>query len=242
MGPNHGYPPKVGALGEALAMLVGQALACMQRSGVPEMQRSGVQEYFSVAMTVIYELIRGSLRLNKKYPVNKRQLLVRATKWLMALLASAVLFVILDYTIDFRPSTIESSYRFTLREIPVDQPVWLVQDNLTILLIRRSDRLLKKLNQPTDELQDPGSDSSRQPDFARNRLRSRNLEYFVAYGTGTDFGCPLVLGTGYSLRESCGKARYDFAGRALVGENQFQNLAIPDYNFNHDFSVLTVNP
>jgi hypothetical protein len=33
----------------------------MQRSGAPEMQRSGVPEHFSVAMTVIYELIRGSL-------------------------------------------------------------------------------------------------------------------------------------------------------------------------------------
>jgi len=37
-------------------MLAGQALACMQK-----MQRSGVPEHFSVAMTVIYELIRGSL-------------------------------------------------------------------------------------------------------------------------------------------------------------------------------------
>jgi len=44
-------------------MLVGQALACMQRSGAPEMQRSGVPEHFSVAMTVIYELIRGTLGL-----------------------------------------------------------------------------------------------------------------------------------------------------------------------------------
>jgi hypothetical protein len=41
-------PPKVGALGEALAMLVGQALACMQK-----MQQSGVQEHFSAAMTII---------------------------------------------------------------------------------------------------------------------------------------------------------------------------------------------
>jgi hypothetical protein len=38
---------------KALAMLAGQALACMQRSGVPE--------HFSVAMTIIYDLIRGSL-------------------------------------------------------------------------------------------------------------------------------------------------------------------------------------
>ena len=51
----HGCPPKLGALGEALAMLAGQALACMQRSGAPEMQRSGVPEHFSViAMDGMY--------------------------------------------------------------------------------------------------------------------------------------------------------------------------------------------
>jgi Rieske Fe-S protein len=189
-----------------------------------------------------YRLVMARLQAIEKSQVNKRQLLVRVTKWSMALFALLLLYVVLDYTIDFRPATIDSSYRFKLREIPVDQPVWLIQDNLTVLLIRRSNRLLKVLNQQTDDLQDPESDSSRQPDFAQNRLRSRNLEYFVAYGTGTDLGCPLVLDNEYSLRESCGKSSYDFAGRAIVGENQFQNLAIPDYNFNHDFSVLTVNP
>jgi len=187
-------------------------------------------------------LVIARLQAVEKSQLNKRQLLVRATKWLMALLAGAVLFVVLDYTIDFRPSTIESSYRFTLREIPVDQPVWLVQDNLTILLIRRSDRLVRVLTQQSKDLQDPESASSRQPDFARNRLRSRNVKYFVAYGIGTDFGFPRFLAQEYSLRESCGKARYDFAGRAIKGQNQFQNLAIPDYNFNHDFSVLTITP
>ncbi|MCZ6796402.1 MAG: hypothetical protein O7D36_00455, partial [Gammaproteobacteria bacterium] len=115
-------------------------------------------------------------------------------------------------------------------------------DNLRILLVRRSDRLIAMLDQSAVDLQDPESSSSRQPDFAQNRLRSRDAKYFVAYATGTDYGCPLVLDDEYSVRESCSKARYDFAGRALRSQNQFQNLAVPDYNFNHDFSVLTVNP
>jgi len=38
---------------KALAMLVGRALACIQK----------MQEHFSVAMTIIYELIRVSLRI-----------------------------------------------------------------------------------------------------------------------------------------------------------------------------------
>ena len=174
--------------------------------------------------------------------MNKRQLLVRLTKWLTTLLVVALLFVVTDYTFDIRPSTIQSSYRFTPGQVPVDRPVWLQQDNLRILLVRRSDRLIAILNQAAVDLQDPGSNSSRQPDFARNRLRSRHAGYFVAYAIGTDYGCPLVAGSEYSVRESCGEASYDFAGRALRAQNQFQNLVIPDYNFNHDFSVLTINP
>jgi hypothetical protein len=174
--------------------------------------------------------------------LNKRQLLVRLTKWLTTVLVVALLFVVTDYTFDIRPSTIQSSYRFTPGQVPVDRPVWLQQDNLRILLVRRSDRLIAMLNQAVVDLQDPGSKSSRQPDFARNRLRSRHAGYFVAYAIGTDYGCPLVADSEYSVRESCSEARYDFAGRALRAQNQFQNLAIPDYNFNHDFSVLTINP
>ena len=160
----------------------------------------------------------------------------------MTLLLIAVLFVILDYTIDFRPPAIQASYRFKVPETVVDQPVFLVQDNLTILLIRRSDRLLAQLSQQSVDLQDPGSDSSRQPEDAKNKLRSKIPQFFVAYALGTDLGCLLQADTNFRLRESCSKASYDYAGRAINGENQYQNLAIPDYNFNQDYSVLTITP
>jgi hypothetical protein len=174
--------------------------------------------------------------------VNKRQLLVHLTQWSMALLVLLGLYVVLDYTVDFRPATIQSSYHFSLHDIPVDQPVWLSQDNLTILLIRRSNRLRVELLEAKLNLQDPESQSSRQPEYAKNRLRSRSEEYFVSYALGSDLGCPLEAVNEQSLRESCGSASYDYAGRAINGQNRFQNLAIPDYNFNHDFSALTVNP
>lgn len=154
----------------------------------------------------------------------------------------AFMYVSLDYLIDFRPSNIHASYRFSLRDLPIDQPVWLRQDNLTLVVIYRSTRLIEALSQADDLLQDPDSESSRQPKYAKNRLRSRHPAYFVAYGRGTDLECPLLIGKGLILRESCGPAQYDFAGRALTGKNQFQNLRIPDYTFSDDFTVLTVNP
>jgi ubiquinol-cytochrome c reductase iron-sulfur subunit len=171
---------------------------------------------------------------------NRRLLLLRATKYFLGLLGLVLLFVFVDFAVDFRPSRVHASYRFTLSQIPLDQPIWLRQDNLTVLLIRRSKPLIEDLKNPRKDLQDADSDSSHQPDYAKNSLRSRNEQYFVAYGLGTDLGCPLSASIGFTLRESCSDARYDYAGRAIVGKNQFLNLAIPDYNFSRDFSVLTI--
>ena len=90
-------------------------------------------------------------------------------------------------------------------------------------------------------LQDPQSRRSTQPAYAGNPLRSKHPELFVSFAIGTDYGCALEA-EGFELKEVCGEARYDFAGRALAGERQFRNLAIPDYNFSADFTSLTVRP
>ncbi len=174
--------------------------------------------------------------------MNNRLLLLRATRYLLGLLGLGLLFVLADFTIDLTPSAVHSSYRFTLTQIPLDQPIWLRQDNLTVLLVHRSKQVIADLKKHRKDLQDPNSDSSRQPGYAKNILRSRNEQYFVAYGLGTDLGCSLEAGIEYTLRESCGVARYDYAGRAIRGKSRFLNLRIPDYTFNHDFSILTVEP
>lgn len=168
--------------------------------------------------------------------------MLRAIKYLCGLLALALLYVLVDFTVDLRPRDIHSSYRFSVPQLSLDTPVWLRQDNLTILVIRRSKKLTGQLIQPGVKLQDGNSESSSQPAYARNNLRSRNDEYFVAYGLGTDLGCPLKPAGEYALKESCGTARYDYAGRAISGNSRFLNLRIPDYNFNPDYSVLTVRP
>ena len=174
--------------------------------------------------------------------VTNRLVLLRLTKYLMGLLAFAFLYVLVDFMVDIRPAAIHASYRFTLSQIPLDQPVWLRQDNLTILLIHRSRAVIEAIKKRKKGLQDANSSSSHQPSYTRNTLRSRDERYFVAYGLGTDLGCRLITDTDQTLRESCSMARYDFAGRAITGNSRFLNLRIPDYTFDQTFSVLTVNP
>ena len=170
-----------------------------------------------------------------------RRGLTRLLKTFSFILVVAVLFVLFDFAFDLRPSTVQSSYRFNVGELAADEVKVLRHDNLSILVVRRSAQTIASLQAMTDQLQDPESDDSRQPEYARNALRSRHPGYFVSYALGTDLGCTLkVLQDG--LQEICGSARYDLAGRALKGAKRFSNLRIPDYNFTNNFSTLTIIP
>ncbi len=167
--------------------------------------------------------------------------LKRLFKYCVLLMLAAVAYVLFDFAIDIRPPQIHASYRFNIGELTKDRARILRQDNLSILVIRRSPDTIEALRQVIGNLQDPESRNSRQPEFAENLLRSRHPEYFVSYAIGTDFGCVIeTIESGF--KEICGNARYDFAGRALKGDNKFHNLAIPDYNFSNNFNVLTIRP
>jgi len=181
------------------------------------------------------------MRASDNFSGNQRNRLRRLFRYFALVIVAAVVYVLLDFAIDIRPPAVYSSYRFRVDALEFDQARILRQDNLSILLIRRSAQTIQALEQSAEALQDGASRFSHQPDYARNPLRSRHPEYFVSYATGTDLGCGLeVLDS--ELREICGNARYDFAGRALQGANKFPNLSIPDYTFTNNFSSLTVNP
>lgn len=171
----------------------------------------------------------------------KRGRLERLVKYFGLALAFAVVYVMLDFAIDLRPAGVQTSYFFSLDEIEPDRPRILRQDNLSIVVIRRSPQMRARLDRNPGDLQDARSSGSVQPDYARNPLRSRDPEWFVGYAIGTDLGCPLEV-LAETLREICGDAAYDFAGRALGGGKSFRNLSIPDYNFASDFSSLTIRP
>ncbi len=171
----------------------------------------------------------------------KTNLLAALFKIFAAALGLAVFYVLVDFAFDIRPSRVQSSYRFEIKNLVADKPLFLYQDNLVILVIARSAASIAELQLAVSSLQDPESQHSHQPGFATNTLRSRQPGYFVSYALGTDLGC-VIEAVERGLREICSKARYDYAGRALKGENKFQNLAIPDYNFSNDFNTLTITP
>lgn len=170
-----------------------------------------------------------------------RNFLAAAVRYSGIFAGLAVVYVLLDFMIDARPPQVQESYRFRVGELLPDRPGILRQDNLSIVIINRSEDTIARLAQASAGLQDPDSQDSHQPGFALNPLRSKHPEWFVSYAIGTHLGCGLeVVAAG--LGEICSSATYDYAGRARQGGDRFQNLAVPDYTFSDDFKFLTIWP
>ncbi|MFK7997247.1 MAG: hypothetical protein AB8B87_24170 [Granulosicoccus sp.] len=117
---------------------------------------------------------------------------------------------------------------------------FLTWEGRPVLVYRRMDSDVVKLRTTDDRLRDPDSARSDQPPFAQNILRSETADYFVAIALGTGQGCTVshVPASGEAFQgraweggfvDSCGKDRYDFAGRVYEDQYASKNLKVPQY-------------
>lgn len=111
------------------------------------------------------------------------------------------------------------------------KPVW---------IIRRTDNMLRALNQHNDKLRDPLSKIEQQPDYAGNPYRSIHPEYLVLIGICTHLGCSpnYVPGIGElgpnwpgGFYCPCHGSTFDLAGRVFEGVPAPINLEVPPYKF-----------
>jgi len=115
------------------------------------------------------------------------------------------------------------------------KPVWIV---------RRDQRALDSLAKVEDELRDPGSDESVQPEYAHNQYRSRKPEFLIMEGICTHLGCSPKYRPEVSADFQggffcpCHGSKFDFAGRVYQGVPAPTNLTIPPYYFVSDNVVL----
>jgi ubiquinol-cytochrome c reductase iron-sulfur subunit len=124
----------------------------------------------------------------------------------------------------------------------------------TIGVLRRSTESLALLPEVDQELRDPESLESEQPEFAQNESRALNDEYLVVNMHCTHLGCvPQVLPQvgpqpfdenwkgGFFC--PCHKSKFDMAGRVYKGVPAPANLRIPPYSFLDDRTlIIGVNP
>jgi len=112
------------------------------------------------------------------------------------------------------------------------KPVW---------ILRRTQEMLDDISAQADIVSDPVSESSAQPDYAKNEYRAREDEYLVVIGVCTHLGCspkfikkgvddsPLAEKGGFSC--PCHGSRFDLAGRVYKGVPAPTNLVVPPYKF-----------
>lgn len=120
------------------------------------------------------------------------------------------------------------------------KPVW---------IFRRSEAVLNALPTLNDELRDPQSEQTQQPDYAKNETRSIRKEVMVMVGICTHLGCsptyrpeiaPNDLGPEWKggFFCPCHGSRFDLAGRVFQGVPAPTNLEVPPYHFQGDNVVI----
>ena len=113
------------------------------------------------------------------------------------------------------------------------KPVW---------ILRRTKEMLEDITAQNEEVSDPVSDSSAQPDYAKNEYRARENEFLVVIGICTHLGCSptFVLKDGENPPAAdwkggffcpCHGSRFDLAGRVFKGVPAPTNLVVPPYKF-----------
>ena len=111
-----------------------------------------------------------------------------------------------------------------------------------VIIVARSDEQLAELNQPDrDDLLDPDSISSTQPEFARNPTRSRQSGYFLAFANCTHLGCEVLVDEKGGFNCPCHQSSFDAAGRIRRGGAAKRNLEIPDYRLAGPDTIRLIN-
>ena len=126
-----------------------------------------------------------------------------------------------------------------------NKPVW---------ILKRSPSVIRLLEQKNDQLLDPQSEFSRQPERARNDLRSIRPEYLVVYGICTHLGCSPIYQSHCTVSEEpcanpnpkffcpCHGGVFDLAGRVYKGTPPPENMVVPAHDFVSDEVVRLYFP
>jgi ubiquinol-cytochrome c reductase iron-sulfur subunit len=173
--------------------------------------------------------------------LSRRKFLTRAT---VALGAVGAVFTIVPFVESWLPSERARAQgaptTVDLSKVEPGQmitPVWRKQP---IYVVHRTPDMVARVAGHDGELKDPKSDSSEQPKYAQNPLRSRTPEFLVLIGICTHLGClPKQRFAAGELYPSwpggffcpCHGSRFDLAGRVFDGSPASVNLRIPPYSY-----------
>lgn len=121
-----------------------------------------------------------------------------------------------------------------------------------VIIVRRTPEALENIKKLGDQLKDPQSEKSKQPDYAKNEFRSMKDEYLVLVGICTHLGCSPKYRPGIGELDAdwlggffcpCHGSKFDLAGRVYKGVPATANLEVPPYHFESEtILVVGVDP
>jgi ubiquinol-cytochrome c reductase iron-sulfur subunit len=136
-----------------------------------------------------------------------------------------------------------------LSKLQVGQLITATWRKQVIYIVRRAPAMVDKLAAHDGNLKDPKSDSSIQPEYAKNEMRSRRADLLVLIGFCTHLGClpkqffmpgEPQLGADWpgGFRCPCHGSRFDLAGRVFNGSPASTNLVVPPYTFSSPDTLI----
>jgi ubiquinol-cytochrome c reductase iron-sulfur subunit len=180
----------------------------------------------------------------------RRKFLTIATT---ATAAAGAAFALAPFIASWKPSerarALGAPAEFDVSKLEAGQMATLTWRKQQIYIVHRTPEMVASLTKVTDELKDPASESSTQPEYAANPARARKPQYLVLVGTCTHLGClpkPRFEAAQPDLGANwpggffcpCHGSKFDLAGRVFQGSPASVNLSVPPYSFTNDTTLV----
>ncbi|MCG7372459.1 MULTISPECIES: ubiquinol-cytochrome c reductase iron-sulfur subunit [Pseudomonas] len=180
----------------------------------------------------------------------RRRLLVAATSVIGAVgVAGAAIPFIKSWSPSAKAKAAGAPIRVNISKLEPGRQIVIEWRGQPVFVLRRGADALERLSRLENQLADPDSHDSIQPDYVNSRLRSIRPDVLVVVGVCTHLGCspifrpevaPADLGMewlgGYFC--PCHGSRYDLAGRVYKAQPAPLNLAVPPYAYESEHIIV----
>ncbi len=163
-------------------------------------------------------------------------------------------FAITPFILSFQPSkkakALGAAIKVDLSNLEAGSIIKVIYRGTPYYVVHRSEDMIERLESSENDLRDPNSDLSVQPNFAKNQFRSMKPRYLVVEGVCTHLGCapiekfsiaPADMGPDWNggFYCPCHGSKFDLSGRVYSGVPAPSNLRVPPHRFEND-SILVV--
>ena len=167
-------------------------------------------------------------------------------------------FAITPFILSFQPSkkakALGAAIKVDLSNLEAGSIIKVIYRGTPYYVVHRSEDMIERLKSSENDLRDPDSDLSVQPNFAKNEFRSMKPKYLVVEGVCTHLGCapiekfsiaPADMGPDWNggFYCPCHGSKFDLSGRVYSGVPAPSNLRVPPHRFeNNSILVVGENP